>query len=119
MWLLALEGRHEGQVLAHSKVGVDRRDLGQVAQAPFDLHRLLEDVEACHPGTPRTGRQIAAQNLHGGALAGAVGAQKAHNLALAHVERDILDGCEVAVVFGESLDLDHERGAFLWGGLGQ
>ena len=52
-------------------------------------------------------RQVAGEELHGGALAGAVGAQKRHHFALVYLEADILDGRKTAVILRQSLGLDH------------
>ena len=44
----ALDLGDEGEVFPHGHVGVERRQLGHVADAPLHLVRLLEDVVAVH-----------------------------------------------------------------------
>ena len=45
---------------------------------------------------------------HRGRLAGTVGAEESADRAGLHRERDVVDGGDVAVAFGEVLELDHE-----------
>ena len=58
--LLAVDALELGpvvEVLLDAHLGVERHALGQVADAPADLHRLVHDVEAGHAGDAAGGRQ--------------------------------------------------------------
>jgi hypothetical protein len=59
----------------------------------------------------------ALEDLDGGGLARAVGAEEAEDLAAAHVEVDAAQHLTVAVAHGEGADLDrvHGRSGFFWG----
>ena len=77
----ALDLGHELEVCAHRQVGVERRVLGQVADAPPHLQGLTEHVEAGHPRAAARSGHEAREDLHGGGLAGPVGTEKAHDAA--------------------------------------
>ena len=103
----ALHVRDEVEVRGDRHVAVERDVLGQVADPAPHLERLLEHVEAGHPGGPARGRHEAGEDPHGRRLAGAVRAEEADDLALLHGERHVLDGRNGSVVLGEAIDLDH------------
>jgi hypothetical protein len=88
-------------------VRVERRGLGDVADAPLDLQRLLEHVEAGDARRALRGRQVAGQDAHGGGLPGAVGPEEAEDLALLDPERDAVHRRRPAVALRQVLDLDH------------
>ena len=68
------------------------------------------DVDArARARVPPDGAQQAAHHADGRGLAGAVGAQEAEDLALLDVERDAVDGREVAEALGEAVELDRGR----------
>ena len=83
-----LEPGPEPQELPHPHLGVQRHVLGQVADLPPDLQRLVEHVV---PGQDRVaaGRgQVRRQHPHRRRLAGPVGAEQPDDLAPADREAD-------------------------------
>ena len=106
--LYPLELGPKEHVFLDAHFGVQRHALGQVADIPPHVHRLVHDIEAGDAGDAAGGRQEGCQDAHGGRLAGTVGAEEADNLAMRHVEGDVADGGVVAVVLGELADVDHE-----------
>ena len=97
----------EAQVLADGELAVERRGLGQVTHAAFDLDGVLEHVEARHDG-PALGRgQEPGEHTHRRRLASAVGPDKAQDMTLRHREAHVLDRREGAIPFGEMLNLNH------------
>src|SRR5690606_11913222 len=97
----------ELEVVFDRHVAVQGRRFGQVADAL--AHFVGEDVHvvAAHAGGAFAGADVGGQHLHGGGLAGAVGAEKAQHLALVNVERHVFKGFEVAVELGDAFDLNH------------
>src|SRR5439155_13194801 len=89
--------------------------LGQVADVLADLVGLRHHVVAGDLGHAAGGGQVAGEDAHGGRLAGAVGAEKAHDLAAADLEADAVDGQHGAEVLGEVLDADHAHGSCMGG----
>src|SRR5262249_27748844 len=104
----ALDAGAEVQVLDDAHLRVQRAVLRHVADAPPDLDRLPEDVQAVDGGLAGGGRHVAGQDAHGGRFAGAVGAEEAHDLAARHVEGYLPDGRVIAVVLGEVAYVNHE-----------
>ena len=56
---------------------------------------------------PADGRQEAREDAHGGGLPGAVWPEKAHDLPLFDLERDIVYSDSAGVSLGETFDFDH------------
>ena len=109
--LVPVHAAHLGgelEELEHGHVAVDRRVLGQVADALAHLERIVEHVVSGDHRPARRRRQEAGEDLHRGRLAGAVRAQEAEHLAAPHVERNLVDGSGMSVVFGEAFDLNHQ-----------
>ena len=72
------------------------RHLGQAQ--PDDLMGFhLADAAAQKVDGTALGFEQAGNGVHGGSLAGAVCADQGHDLALVHMERDILDGMDGAI----------------------
>ena len=63
-------------------------------------------VLAAEDHTPALRAQNADDDAHQGGLAGAVGTDEAEQLALGHVERDVLDGNHSAEPHGNVLDAE-------------
>ena len=95
---LALGGRDlldrgdEAEILGDGHFRVEGDDLGQVADDPLDLVRLLEDVKARDEASAVRGRQIAGQDPHGGGLAGGVRTEQAPDPAFFDLEAEVVDG---------------------------
>ena len=86
------------KVFIDAQVRVYRWLLRQVANLRFGQARLIEQVDTVDGDASATRREIAADHLHGGGFACAVGTQKAQNLALGQLETDRVDGKVVPVV---------------------
>ncbi len=103
----ALEPGAEAEELVDPHVGVERDVLRHVADVAADVERIGHDVEARDVDAPVGGGQVAGEDLHRGALPGAVRPEEAHDLPLGHLERDVLNRLESCVRLGEIGDLDH------------
>ena len=68
---------------------------------------FLEDIEPGHGGGARGGWQKAGQDPHGGGFAGAVRPQKADDLALLHLEGNVVHSDSAGVSLGQTLYFDH------------
>ena len=107
--LAALQLVVEAQVLVHRHVQVEGGLLGEVADLLFGVQGIPQHVDARHADPPRRGGEVAREDVHGGGLTRAVGAQEADDLALADGEADVVHGAVGAVVFDQMLDLNHDR----------
>jgi len=96
----------EAQVLLGGELVVEGLLLEDQADMPAYPPGVLDGVEAGHPGRPggRTGQ--GAQHLHGRGLPRPVWPQEGEDLTLGDVEADALHRDEVAIGFGQALDLD-------------
>ena len=105
----AVNPAEEVDVLFHGEIVVERELLRHVADVLADLFGILGDVEAGHGAPAGGGRQQPAEHADDGGFAGAVGTQETEDLALVHLEGDVIDGHEIA----EGLDqvADFEGGA--------
>jgi hypothetical protein len=63
------------------------------------LHGLLEDIKASDRRPAGSGRHVARENLHRGALPSAVWPQEANDFAFLHLEVEVLDRGEASVSF--------------------
>ena len=81
----------EGQVLVHVHVQVQGNIFGQVADPAPHGERLLQDIDPIHRDRARVGGQEGGDDLHGRALAGAVGAQEAEDLSPVEPERHVVE----------------------------
>ena len=68
--------------------------------------RLGRDVVTAHGGAARSRRQQTAQDANGGRLPRPVGSQKTENLAARDVDRNIVDGDEIAEALDQVLDMN-------------
>ena len=96
----ALELADEGEVLDDLHLGVEGRGFGEVADALLDLLRVLQHVEAGDGGLAGGGREEAGEDAHRGGFPGAVGAEEADDLALFHLEGDVVYGDSTCVSLG-------------------
>src|SRR5665647_3314657 len=105
----AVHAAPEDEVLAGAHVGVQSDVLGDDADDLFDGLRLADDRM---PGDARVAAarpKQTAQHRDGGALAGAVGAEQAEDLALGDVEAHAVEGEHAlgrVVLLAQLLDLD-------------
>ncbi len=100
----AVHAGEEIDVLFHRKVVVERELLRHVADVLADFLGLRSHVEPVDGRLPRGGRQQAAEHADGSGLARAVGSEEAENLALGHLERDVVHGHEGAESLHQVVD---------------
>src|SRR5262249_49991190 len=105
----ALEARAEAQIFLDAHLAVERDVLGKVSDVPPDLDRLLVDVEARHLRASRGRRDVTGEHAHGRGLAGPVGSEQSHDLALVDVKADAADRLRVGEPLREGFDTDHGR----------
>ena len=68
---------------------------------------VFANVEAVDESRPAGGREKARQHRHGRGLSGSVVAEQGRDLALVHVEVDVIDGqFAFVVLFGQPFDLN-------------
>ena len=99
--------RAEPQILQHRHIGIQRRDLRQVAHALAGGFRLFQNVVALDEHVSLRGGQIAGHDVHGGGLSGAVGPQQAEYLPVLHGKAQVIHRAVVPVPLYEIFDLDH------------
>src|SRR5439155_5718475 len=92
----AVDAAEESDVLIDRQQLVEREALRHVSDAPFDAFGILRDVHATHGRVARRRREEAAEHPDRRGLPRAVAAEKAEDLPLADVERDVADGDEAA-----------------------
>ena len=85
------------------------RDLGQTMGHQLGGGDVLNGLAQKFNGAGE-GAQQAGDGLQGGGLAGAVGADEGDNLPLVHIERDVLDGVDGAVIDVDVVYLEHAHG---------
>jgi hypothetical protein len=100
----------EAQVLEHAHLEVQRRALRQVPEGLPDLQGLVEDVVPVDARRARRRRDEAREDAHRGRLARAVRPEKAHDLAAAHFEVDLVDRTERPEALGQVVRVDHDVG---------
>ena len=96
---VALQLEHGAHVFLDVELAEDRRLLRQVrqAQARAAMDRHVLDRAAVDGYLAGVGAHQAHDHVEGGRLAGAVGPEQAHHLALGHVERHVLDHLAAAI----------------------
>src|SRR6185503_2292945 len=104
--LEAIDSAKEADVLIDGEPFVQREALRHVADALLDAFRVAADVDAADGRGAARRRQQAAQHPNRRRLAGAVRAKEAENLALGDVEREVIDGEEVAELARQFADGD-------------
>ena len=98
----------EVEVFFDAQVFVQAEFLRHVADLALDLARLAADVEAQASAAALVGREQAAQHADRGGLAAAVGAQKAVDLALAHLQVDPVDDGARPVALAQAAHVDDD-----------
>jgi hypothetical protein len=105
-WVDAVELGVQAEVLVGGEVAVERLVLEDEADVAADVVALGGDVEAAHARVARGGSRERAEHVDRRALAGAVGAEEAEDLAAGDGERNAADGLDLAVRLDELVDLD-------------
>jgi hypothetical protein len=109
---VAVEEPHQHQVVAAAQALLDRGLLEDDPHLAPDRVAVGDDVPPEHPGRPRGRRPQRRQDREERGLAGAVRAEEREHLALPDGEVDPLERLDLAVVLGQSADLDGRRPAF-------
>src|SRR5262249_26871922 len=91
----------------HGQIPVEGSVLGEVADATAHFQGLAEHVESRHGGAAARGRHEAREDLHGGGLACAVGAEESHDLSLVDGEGHVVDGRHRPIALSKLVSLDH------------
>jgi len=104
----------EGQVLHHREVAVEAEALRHVADDAADLLRFLDRIEAGHSGVAFRGHHDGRQQADGGRLAGAIGPDKAENLAAGDAQVQPFHGGNLPEALGQVFGSDDGFGVVLW-----
>ena len=99
-----VQPREIDELVAHAHLRVQPALLRHVAEAPAHLE---VDRRAAEQHLAAIGGQDAEDDAHRRRLARAVGADEAEHLALAHGERDAVEGDDVSVAAREVPQLEH------------
>ncbi len=95
------------QVLHHRQVAVERELLRHVADALFDLFRLLDRVEPGHMRAARSGVHNRAQHADGRRLTGPVRSQQPKNLAALDAQVELVHSGEVLELLCQIVGLNN------------
>src|SRR5579864_9257687 len=104
----SLQPANERQVLHRPHFGVDRRSLGEVADALLHFQGLLEDVKPRHGGRAARRGQEAGEHPHRRGFPRAVRAQESDDLALLDLERDLVHSGCAGILLRKFLDSNHK-----------
>ncbi len=104
---LAVQRRHEAQELGPGELVVDERPVWNEAEARLGRDRVHLHVVAAQEHPAVGGAQDTGDHPERRSLARAVRAEASVQHTLRDVERDVVDGDEAAVVFGQVLQSDH------------
>ena len=86
-----------GDELLNPHLRMQWRNIRQVTQPTLYLEWLLGDVIARDRGGTRIGANASTHDIHGGRLAGAVGAEEADDLTFSYAKRDVVQGLDCAI----------------------
>ena len=92
------ESAVEVEVLPHAERAVERVALGHHADHLLRRGGVLDHVDAADERPAARGDDPGGQHARRGGLAGTVGAEQTEDLALVHLEVEIVDGADVTVV---------------------
>ena len=102
---LVKTGKH-GYRFANAKLVGQRGGLQDGADLLLKVIAGGLGIEAADANDPAVGRAKSFEDFDGAGFSGAVGAEKAKNLALLDFEADAAQRLDVAVAFGKVVDLD-------------
>ena len=102
----ALQLGNEQQILLHGHFLIQRRQFRQVADAGLGRGGLVGDVVAVDLDRAVGGRNVTGNNVHGGGLARAVGAEQAVDAAILHGEADVVHRGVAAIALCQMLYFD-------------
>src|SRR5690242_20171238 len=103
-------------VLEHRELGEDLGDLEGACHAADDALMGGEagDVVAVEADAAGCRREIAADQVEEGSLAGAVRANDGAKFTFGHVQRNVAHGDKTAEAFGDAVDLEHVHALLRW-----
>src|SRR2546428_62399 len=102
--------RREAQVLLHREIAVQRRLLEDEADAATGLEVIAYDVVSGDTRRAPSGTQQRGEQMDGGRLTGAVGPEEPEELALPHLEVEVVERADRAEVFAEAAGFDRGGG---------
>src|SRR5689334_13103168 len=103
----ALELAHELKIVEDLHFGIKGRVLWKVTDASPDFERLIGNIVTVDLDDPARSRHVSGDHPHRGSFAGAVGTEKAEDLALLNLERYPVDGGLGGIAFGQILNRNH------------
>ncbi len=103
----AESGGEKFEVFKDFQVVIHAHEVGHVAHQAADLAAVAKHVVAVDIGPAGGGRQQRRQDAHGGGFAGAVGTDKAKDVAGVDGEVQIGQSDQVAIFFSQAGDSDH------------
>ena len=103
----AVSGGKELQVLDHLHVVVDTEEIGHVAHHAANVLGAVIDRVAAYGRFAPAGIQQRREDAHRRRLAGAVGADEAVDIAFLQLDRQPVEGVQVAIHFGQVAGFDH------------
>ena len=106
------EAAAKPKIFRHPHIFGQRIIFRHVTDVALGGFRLAGDGEAADFHRAGVGGQIAGENAHRRAFAGAVGAEQADNLSAFDGETEVIDGGQAAVSFYEMRDLNGDVGNF-------
>ena len=108
----SLDPSHEPQIFLHPHIQIQGRQLRQIADALFDLLRLLGDVKAVHHNRSGGGGQIAGDHIHGSGLSRPIWPQESKDLSVLHRKGKIFYRRYIAIEPCQVFDFNHSNSPF-------
>ena len=99
--LHAIDQPEKLQILNHRQIPGQRRIDGGKIGTRQSLRAFRGDIQSVYRNGSRRGLEHAQNHIDGGGLPGAVRAQQPYDLVTIHVERNAIDGQDIAVVFSQ------------------
>ncbi len=96
------------QILHRRLIHVQRRLFRQISDQFFCHLRLFEDIIAVNSDSPIRRRQTTCHNIHCGGFPSAVRPQKAIDMTLLNLERQIVNCQKITITFCQMLYCDHK-----------
>jgi hypothetical protein len=101
-----LEAAAQVEILRDAHIVGEGVVLRHVADKVFNLGGIGGDIDAADRDAASGGREVSREDSHRGALAGAIGAKQADDLAAGDGETDAMDGRDAGVGFDEVPDFE-------------
>ena len=104
---LSVAGRIEVEVLGDRQLVVYTEEIRHVSDSGVDLLALFHDVSTADVGLAFGRLEESGEDAKRRRLARAVRSHETEDLALGHLEGDVVEGRAIPIDLGESLDRDH------------